>query len=57
MLEYRQSVREYIVAARKLMKLRDLSLEEVEALRDASERLSVLIVPADENSFFMPLSS
>lgn len=48
MLEYRPSVREYIVAARKLMKLRDLSLEEVEALRDASERLSVLIVPADE---------
>ena len=48
MLEYRQSVREYIVAARKLMKLRDLSLEEVDALRDASERLSVLITPSEE---------
>lgn len=48
MPECRQSVREFVLATRTLLKLGDLSNEEVEAIRNATERLLALIAHSDE---------
>lgn len=42
MSDYRQSVREYILASRRVLDLGELTDEEVEAVRDMAKRLSVL---------------
>jgi hypothetical protein len=48
MPEDRQSVWEYVLANRKLLELGDLSDEETEIIRDATERLLSLIAHSDE---------
>lgn len=48
MPEYRQSVREFVLASRTLLELGDLSNEEVEAIRNPTERLLTLIAHSDE---------
>lgn len=45
---YRQNVQEFILASRKLLELGDLSNEEVEAIRNATERLLAVIAHSDE---------
>jgi len=42
MSDYRQSVREYILASRRVLELGDLTNKEAEAVMDMSKRLSVL---------------
>ncbi len=43
MPDYRQSVRDYILATRRVLELGDLSSEEGEALRETIERLSAVL--------------
>lgn len=48
MPEYRQSVRKFVLASRKLLELGDLSDEEVEAIRNATERLLAVVAHSGE---------
>ena len=43
MLDYRQSIRDYIFASRKLLELGELTDEEAEVMLDVSKRLSLLL--------------
>lgn len=53
MPEYRQRVREYILASKKLLVLGDHSTEETEAITSATVRLLVLLELPDNESVFL----
>ncbi|MDK2744323.1 MAG: hypothetical protein NDI90_15555 [Nitrospira sp. BO4] len=42
MADYRQSIRDYILASRRLLELGELTDDELEVLQDMDERLVVL---------------